>query len=70
MISFRPLRETLSQRDISIYRLEADKVFGKATTDTLKNDSGNVNTKTLNAICKYLNCTLQDVAEYIPDNEP
>lgn len=69
MISFQPLRDTLLKRGISIYTLERSGVFGKATTAVLRHDNGNVTTKTLNSICNFLQCGLEDVATWIPDDE-
>lgn len=69
MISFKPLRDTLDMRGISIYALERQGLFGKATTPVLKSDKGNINTKTLNAICNFLQCSVDHVVEWIPDNE-
>ena len=73
MITYQPLRDTLAARGISIYRLHADRVIGKASTDVLRTDQGNVNTKTINAICNYLHCDITDVIGYIadqPQNNP
>lgn len=68
MISFERLWITLKKREISQYKLIKEYKISTGQLDRLrKND--NVNTYTLNQLCKILNCPLEDIAEYIPDKE-
>ena len=69
MLSFEPLRKQLREKNISIYVFEKKGIIGKATTTVLRTDNGNVNTSTINALCRYLNCQPSDIIEYIPDDE-
>lgn len=66
MISFRPLWNTMKERNISQYKLIKEYKISTGQLDRLrKND--NVNTYTLNQLCKILQCKLEDIAEYIED---
>lgn len=66
MISFRPLWNTIKERNISQYKLIKEYKISTGQLDRLrKND--NVNTYTLNQLCKILQCKLEDIAEYIED---
>lgn len=66
MISFDPLWNTMKKKGISQYKLIKEYKFSTGQLDRLrKND--NVNTYTLNQLCKILNCTLADIAEYMDD---
>lgn len=66
MISFDPLWNTMKEKGISQYKLIKEYKFSTGQLDRLrKND--NVNTYTLNQLCKILHCTLADIAEYIDD---
>lgn len=67
MLSFEPLRRQLKEKNISIYTFEKKGLIGKATTTVLRTDKGNVNTSTINALCKYLNCQPSEIMEYIPE---
>ncbi len=66
MIVFDNLWNTLKERGISQYKLI--KTYGISTgqLDRLRKNE-NVNTYTLNQLCKILNCKLSDIAEYKQD---
>ena len=68
MISYRKMFETMKKKGISQYKLI--KTFGVSTgqLDRLRRNE-NVSTYTLNQLCKMLDCKLEDIAEYIPDEE-
>lgn len=68
MISFERLWKTMKERKISQYKLIKDYSISTGQLDRLRKN-GNVNTYTLNQLCKILNCTLDDIAEYIDENE-
>ena len=68
MIVYNKLWKTMQAKGVSQYKLI--RIYGISTgqLDRLrKND--NVSTYTLNSLCKILDCTLSDIAEYVPDNE-
>ena len=66
MITFERLWETLKKREISQYKLIKGYKISTGQLDRLRKN-GNVNTYTLNQLCKILNCKLEDIAEYIED---
>lgn len=68
MIVFDRLWETLRKSGISQYKLIKEYGISTGQLDRLRKN-GNVNTFTLNLLCKILNCTLEDIAEYIDDEE-
>ena len=66
MISYQPLWATMKNRGISQYKLIKDYHFGTGQLDRLrKNDS--VSTNTLDMLCSILDCKLEEVAVYLPD---
>lgn len=66
MIVYNRLWETMKKKGISQYKLIKDYKISSGQLDRLrKND--NVSTFTLNQLCKILNCSLNDIAEYIED---
>lgn len=68
MISYNPLWTTMKNRGISQYKLIKDYHFSTGQLDRLrKNDS--VSTNTLDMLCQILDCNLEEVAVYLPDNE-
>ena len=66
MITYERLWETLKKREISQYKLIKEYKISTGQLDRLRKN-GNVNTYTLNQLCKILNCKLEDIAEYIED---
>ena len=67
MISFEKLWITLKERNISQYKLIKEYKISTGQLDRLRTN-GNVNTYTLNELCKILDCRLEDIAEYKKDN--
>ena len=66
MISYEKLWSTMKSKGISQYKLIHEYGFSNGQLDRLrKND--NINMYTLNALCKILDCKVEDIIEYIPD---
>ncbi len=67
MISYAPLWETMRKCGATTYTLEVKGGVSSSTIRRLKAGES-VSTNTLEALCKILDCTLQDIVEYLPDN--
>ncbi len=67
MISYAPLWETMQKRGATTYTLEVKGGVSSSTIRLLKAGES-VSTNTLEALCKILGCTHQDIVEYLPDN--
>ena len=63
MITFDKLWITMKKKGISQYSLIHDFHISTGQLDRLRKNA-NVNTFTLNELCKILDCKLQDIAEY------
>lgn len=63
MIVFDRLWITMKERGISQYKLIKDYKISTGQLDRLRKNE-NVNSYTLNQLCKILNCKLEDIAEY------
>ncbi len=68
MIRFSPLWETMASKKVTTYTLRVKHGMSHATVQRLQADMP-VSTHTLNKLCKILNCTLSEIAEYIPEEE-
>lgn len=66
MITFDPLWETMKKRGVSTYQLrEACGIDGKTVRRLRANE--NIETKTVNKLCAFLDRSVEDVMRYIPD---
>lgn len=66
MIRFDKLWKTMEQKQISTYQLREQCGIDSKTVRRLKAND-NMETKTLNKLCTFLNCRLEDIAEYVSD---
>ncbi len=66
MIVFNRLWEIMQIKGISTYVLREKCDIDSKTIRRLKANE-NVETKTLNKLCRVLNCKIEDIAEYIDD---
>ena len=68
VISYEPMWETMRKKNITTYTLIKNFNFSKGTLDSLK-QGRNISTVTLNDICRMLDCKVEEVLRYIPDQE-
>ena len=68
MICYKPLWKTLQKKNVTTYWLREQCGIDSKTIRRLKANE-NIQTKTLNKLCKALNCRLEDIAEYITYEE-
>ncbi len=66
MISYAPLWETMKKRGATTYTLQVKGGISSSTIRRLK-AGDSVSTNTLDALCKILECELQNIVEYLPD---
>ncbi len=67
MVSYAPLWRTMEKCGATTYTLQAKGGISSSTIRRLK-AGDSVSTNTLDSLCKILNCPIQDVVEYLPDN--
>ena len=67
MIRYTPLWETMRRKGLTTYGLIKDYGVSRGTLDSLKHDR-NVSTATLNDLCEILDCRIEDVLEYLPED--
>ncbi len=67
MIDFTPLWETMRRKQVTQYQLLKNGLDNK-TLDTLKKNR-NITLSTLEKLCLMLDCTPNDVVQFIPDDK-
>lgn len=68
MIRYDRLWVTLKEKNISQYSLIKDYGIDKAQLQRLR-DNAVVKTIILNRLCRILDCRIEDIMEYVPDDE-
>lgn len=66
MIQYDRLWKTMSVQKVTTYTLREKHGMSHATVQRLQRNM-HVSTYTLNRLCNILNCRLEDIAEFVPD---
>lgn len=66
MITFDKLWSVMQEKGVSTYQLREKCGIDSKTIRRLRAND-NMETKTLNKLCTVLDCRLEDIAEYVPD---
>lgn len=66
-IRFDRLFVLFEKKGITTYTLRKDKIVGNETLRKLKNNTGVIDTRTIDKLCDTLNCQPGDFMEYVED---
>ena len=66
-IIYTKLFALLKEKGFSTYRIRKERLLSQGTLTNLRNDRGGLDAKTLNRLCKVLDCQPGDLMEYVPD---
>ena len=67
MLSYEPLFRTMKEKGISSYKLQ-EMGFNRATYYSIKKGNS-VSTNTICLLCKLLQCRVEDIIEYVDDED-
>lgn len=67
-IVYDKMFKIFQERGITSYTFKKNKLIGQGTWVNLKN-GGHIDTRTLNTLCKYLDCRPGDLIDYVPDED-
>lgn len=68
MISYSPLWETMKRLGATTYTLQVKGGISSSTIRRMK-AGDSISTNSLDALCKILQCGLEDIVVYLPDEE-
>lgn len=68
MIKYDRFWETLKNKRISQYTLVTDYNISKSLLQRLRNNEG-ISTHTLDMLCTILDCRIEDIAEFIKNDD-
>ena len=63
------LFDLFKARGITTYRIRQENMMSQAALTKMKNGGGNIDTRTLERLCKVLECQPGDIIEYVPDED-
>ncbi len=66
MISYNPFYKTMRERGITTYQLINEHGVSRSLIDRLKHNKP-ITTVTLNDLCTFLDCRVEDILVYIKD---
>ena len=68
MISYEKMLKLFDERKITSYTMKKDNVIGQASWKKI-HEGGHIDTRTLDALCNYLDCQPGDLLEFVKDSE-
>jgi len=68
MISYEPLFTTMKRKKVSSYELIVKRGFSKSIYYSIKKGNS-CSTNTIDMLCKLLDCSVNEVMEYVPDEK-
>lgn len=65
-ITYDKLLEIFNERGITSYTIKKENIIGQASFKKIK-EGGDIDTRTIAKLCKFLECQPGDILEYVPD---
>lgn len=66
-IIYDKLFERLAEKGYTTYTIRKERLIGQATLTALKNGTGGLDAKTIDRLCRLLNCQPGDLMEWRPE---
>ena len=68
MISYEPFYKTLKNKNISTYKLINHFGVSRSLLDRLKHNKP-ISTVTINDLCRFLDCKVEDILMYVKEDD-
>ena len=68
-IKYDKLFKLFEENGITTYKIRKENIVSQGTLTKMKNGNGSIDTRTIDKICRVLNCQPGDILEYVPDDE-
>lgn len=66
-IKYDKLIALLKEKGITTYKIRKENLISQATYQKLRTGDGIIDTRTIEKLCKLLDCQPGDIMEYVPD---
>lgn len=70
MIKYDKLFALLKIRGINTTKIRRENIIGQGTLTALKNGTGGLDRKTIDKLCRILQCQPGDLMEYVEEENP
>lgn len=67
-IKYDKLIQMLNARGVNTYTIKTQKIIGTETYKKIM-QGGHIDTRSIEKLCKYLNCQPGDILEYVEDKD-
>lgn len=68
-IKYDKLFALLKEKGWNSTRIRKENLLGQGTLTNLRNGTGGLDHKTIDRICRVLDCQPGDIMEYVPENK-
>ncbi len=68
-IRFNKLIALLREKGITTYQIRKENIISQAAWQKIRTSTGDIDTRTIERLCKFLHCQPGDIMEYIEDAE-
>ena len=68
-IKYDKLFALLKEKGYTTYKIRQDKLIGQGTLTAIKNGTGGLDARTIERLCRVLNCQPGDIMEYVEDEK-
>lgn len=66
MIVYKDIIKKLADAGYPVSRLRKENIIPQSTLTRIRRNE-DINTKTINTVCRLLNCKVEDILEYVED---
>lgn len=66
-INYDKLFALLAEKGFTTYRIRKEKIIGQGTLTAIKNGTGGLDARSIEKLCKALNCQPGDIMEYVEE---
>ena len=67
-IKYDKMLQLFQEKGITSYTMKKEKIIGQATWKKIQ-EGGDIDTRTISALCEYLDCQPGDLLEYVKETE-
>jgi len=68
-IKYDRLLNLLKKKGITTYQIRKENIISQAAWQKLRTGTGDIDTRTISRLCKFLHCQPGDIMEYVEDEE-